>query len=104
MAGTATAVPVPKKDTIPYKTYNSEFFSLLPVQQDYNGVYYRTFDPQTSINNTDIVVFELPRMSNTQVYLLNRISVLASFKIVDKNGDNPDEEIKVAPCNDILNS
>ena len=67
MAGTATAVPVPKKDTIPYETHFSDFFQKIPIQQDYNGVYYRTFEPQTSITNTDVVVFELPRMANTQV-------------------------------------
>ena len=66
MAGAATAGPVPKKDTVPYQSFTSDYFQRVPVQQDYNNVYYRTFESQTAINNTDVVVFDLPRMANTQ--------------------------------------
>lgn len=104
MSGAATAGPVPKKDTIPYKTYSSDFFAKVPVQQDYNNVFWRTFEPQTSITSTDVIVFELPRMANTQVYCLNRLHVLMSFKLQDEDGNSPDGKSLVAPTNDIINS
>ena len=56
------------------------------------------------IKDQNVIEFELPRMSNMQVYLPNRIGLIVTVKLVDALGNKPADEDVVAPCNDIINS
>lgn len=122
-AASATASQIPKSDTIPVDTYSSNWFApvkklgdfcvflvnifvffQLPVQQEYLRVFYRTFNPLESLSGGgNVISFCLPRMQNTQVYLLDRISILVSIRIVDKDGNVPAANTVVAPQNDVIN-
>ena len=51
-----------------------------------------------------MIAFELPRMSNMQVYLPNRIGLIVTVRLVDKDGNKPENDDVVAPHNDIINS
>lgn len=47
MAGIATAAEVASGDTVKVTDYDSDFFAKLPVQEDYQRVFYRVFPPST---------------------------------------------------------
>ena len=47
-------------------------------------VFYRTFNPLPAIDNK-VIPFELPRTTNTQKYLFDRIVQLPFYTLIQKN-------------------
>ena len=84
----------------------------LPLTADFKKSFYRTFSPINSYTSgASVINFILPRMTNTQVYVLQKLALLMSVRIVDKDGNPPPKKSstdqtwpKIAPANDLINS
>ena len=90
--------------TVKVENVGSNYFRREPLDGNYTSTFYRNIEPDTSIQATKDIEFTLPALDGAMQYLLNETLIYARVRLVDPDGQTPDENKKIGLKNNILHS
>ena len=89
---------VETRSRLPVISAQDDYFQKLVTDYTWQNSFNLTFNP-SSVVDSHLISFEIPRMSSPNFVCLNDLAVQLLLRLVDKDGNKVEDNKIVAPCN-----